>query len=481
MVLFDGPPGGRALVGAYTHFGFALLDKDGNPVVHQNAEFNVLQGGDVLLSTTDTHEYDGLFSLDMRFTRPGPYQVIAKSGDMALGVFEGEAIAPAAPTAATIGFEATPAGPASRVLDVTIAILDGSGALIPHSDAIVEFRDARTMALYSRSHLHVHEDPIVFSQGFGAGTEYVAQVVGYVAFATEEDPEVPAVVAEFPLSVGALAAPAPPAPELAPPAPLEQVGAKASEGGYTLHAMYDPQNQVGIGQAARFAALITDDANHTPVAHVDFSFTLTGPRGVVFASESLHEYDGMFEFLFAPEVPGSYDGVLTARKRDAELTVPFHLVVVPGVVPLLGGTGPITLGVEGVEDVVAGVPANLTFSARGPAGPAMHSEVDVTIFHDGEPPLYQFKLHTHDSGLTNALVLFPHEGAWKMRIDGLPTLPEPSYYVPALVEFEVAPGAPLAMPGVEEGGASPTVDVPSGWVALSLVALAAVAAARRVR
>lgn len=470
MVLFDGPADGRALVGAYTHFGFALIDKDGNPVVHQNAEFNVLQNGKVLFSTTDTHEYDGLFSLDLRFTRPGPYQVVAHSGEMTLGTFEGEVVALADPVEASISFEAVAAGPASNAHDITIAINDAGGALIPHSDAIVEFRDARDGALYSRSHLHIHDGPITFRQGFGAATEYVALVIGYIAFANADDPNVPAVVAEFPVPVGPLSVPAAPSPELAPPAALEQVGAKASEGGLTLHAMYDPQNQVGVGQAARLAAVITD-ADHSPLAHVDFAFTLNGPRGLVFSSESLHEYDGMFEYLFYPEAPGSYDGVLTAID-DVELTVPFHLLVVPGAVPVLGGTGPVTLDVKGVDEIVAGVPVNLTFSANGPTGPAKHSEVDVTVFHEGEPPLYQFKLHTHASGLTNAVLLFPHEGDWKIRLDGLPTVPEPSVYLPALVEFNVAPGNPSIQGPAGAEDATPAANMPGAWAAMTAFAIA---------
>ncbi|HVM44786.1 MAG TPA: hypothetical protein VM582_02530, partial [Candidatus Thermoplasmatota archaeon] len=144
---------------------------------------------------------------------------------------------------------------------------------------------------------------------------------------------------------------------------------------------------------------------------------------------------------------------------------------------VLGGTGPIRLGVEGIDDVVAGRETNLTFRAVGPTGPAKHSEVDVTIFHDGEPPLYQFKLHTHASGLTNAIVVFPHEGDWKIRIDGLPTVPEPSYYVPALIELTVAPAS--GIPGaLVDGEGAPRAEVPAAWALLALAG-AALAAMRR--
>lgn len=482
MVLHDGPTDGRAVVGAYTHFGFALMDKDGAPTPHQNAEFNVVQDGKVLFSTTDTHEYDGLFSLDLRFTKPGPYQVTASSGEMALGVFEGIAVAPTNDGTIGVDLVATPQGPASRVVDVTLTIHDATGALAPHTDAIVEFRDARDGALYSRAHVHQHDAPVAFAQGLGAATEYVAQVVAYRAFQTGDamDPDTIAVVAEFPIAVGPLAAPGVPMPALAPPGVLEQVGGKMSADDLTLHLMYDPNNQVGVGQTARIAALVTNDATLAPQAHVDFALSLSGPRGAVFESASLHEYDGMFEYAFTPEAPGSYDGTLTALDGATELVVPIHLQVVPPVVAAIGGTGPIVLAVEGLDAIVAGQEANLTFSAMGPLGPAAHSEVDVTIFHDGEPPLYNFKLHTHGSGLTNALLLFPHEGDWKMRVDALPTVPEPSVYPSTLFAFSVAAGtlADDALPGAV---ADKTAAVP-GVGALLLVVVAGVAlAARSVR
>lgn len=469
MVLFDGPTDGRAVVGAYTHFGFALLDKDAKPVPHQNAEFNVLQDGEVVFSTTDTHEYDGLFSLDLRFTRTGPYEVIAQSGEMELGTFRGEVVEPVNETEATIALTATPRGPASRIVDFEISILDPAGAIIPHTDAIVELRATGDDSLFGRLRLHIHDEPIRFSQALGPDTEYVAQVVGYKAFATGRSSDVRAIVAQFPVSVGPVGDVVPPAPELAPPAVLEQVGATASADGITLRAMYDPSNQVSVLQLARIAAIVVDDANHTAKQHVDFAMTLAGPRGTVFETASSHEYDGMFEFLFRPDVPGSYEGTIEATYDATELVVPIRLLVVPPTIPLLGGTGPITLGVEGVDDVVAGVEQNLTFSAMGPDGPAKHSEVDVTISHEDEPPLYQFKLHTHESGLTNAVVLFPHEGDWKIRIDGLPTIPEPAVYAPALVEFAVAPAVPVSEVSAATGDGAQNA-VPNAWLFVTLAA-----------
>lgn len=481
MALHDGPDDGRAVVGAYTHFGFALMDKDGRPVVHQNAEFVVKQADEVLFATTDAHEYDGLFSLDLRFTRPGPYEVVATSGEMQLGTFRGEVIAPVNATVATIGLTTAPAGlPNGNAVAATLAIVGPDGAILPHTDAIVEFRETRSRALASRAHFHVHDAPIAFTQGLGVAGDYTATVVAYKAFATGRSPDVQAVYGEFPVMVGPAAAPA--LPPLEPPATavLEPQGASAEADGYALHGMYDPQSQVGVGQPVRLAALFVDTANRTPVAHVDFALTLAGPRGLVFESSSLHEYDGMFEHTFVPDAPGIYAATLTASRGDTVLEVPYRVQVLPPLVALEAGLA--TVGIEGLDAIVAGEPANLTFTVMGPDGPAAHTEVDVTIAHHDEAPLYQFKLHTHDSGLTSAQVVLPHAGDWFVTIDALPTAPEPLVFVgpagpgqPVAFPFAVAEGAPHEADVVEDAAAAGSLPVPGAPVAglLALLVLAA--------
>lgn len=454
MVLHDGPADGRAVVGDFTHFGFALLDAKGVLVEHQDATFVVTQNGVILFSSDSTHEYDGLFGLDLTFTRPGPYEIVAISGDMEMGSFRGEVVEPVDATVARIELEAAPSGPAGNAVSGVLRIVDGAGAIIPHTDAIVEVRTQAERRLVSRVHLHIHEDPIVFTQALGLPGDYVVRVVGYLAYPTGRGPDVPAVVAEFPVSAGPLALPAVPAPQAAP-APLAPRGATVSAGGHTLQGMYDPQPLVGVGNLFRLAALVTEDANATPKAHVDFELEVRGPRGVVFASKSLHEYDGMFEYAYAPDAPGVYDATLTAIVGDERLTVPFQVQVVPPAAPL--DAGPKTVAVAGLDALVAGIPAELAFSIAGPSGPLGHSEVEVTVSRAGEAPLYQFKLHAHGDGISRAVLLFPEEGEWLVAVDPVPLMPQSSpVFGPA------GPGAPIVFGATVAPGLASTATEGAG-------------------
>lgn len=477
VALHDGPENGRAVVGGVTHFGFALLSHEGVPLVHRNANFTVVQNGMTLFSTEDTHEYDGLFSFDVVFTRPGPYVVLAQSEKMTLGTFTGEAVRAENLTKAQVVFEPQSRGTGVSALGGTLAVTDEAGAVIPHSDVLAELRRKGDERLVQRFHGHVHDDPVEFTLSAAPG-DYVLRVVGYEAFATGKGGDLRPIVAEFPVTLGAL--PTPTAPSL-PRAPtvLKQAQGSATEGDLSLHAMVDPQNQVGVGQPVRFAAAIVN-ASGGPVAHVDFAFELRGPQGVVFRSGSLHEYDGVFEHVLVPDAPGQYDGVLTADADGVKLTTPFQVHVVPPVVPISGaGVGIVT--VQGLDQVKAGEPTELTFRIAGPQGAVMHSEVDVSVYHDDEAPVYQFKLHTHDSGDTKAVVVLPHEGDWTLRIDPIPTVPQAVAFqspagprAPIAFGFSVAEGvvadAEAILPANADARTVPAL--PLGLVLLALAGLA---------
>lgn len=483
MVLHDGPADGRAVVGGLTHLGFALLDAEGRLVAHQDAEIVVLQGDDIVFSSASAHEYDGLFSLDLTFTRPGPYQVVATSGEMAMTVFEGEAVLPANVTGARVEFVPAPAGTASNAVAGVLGIVDDAGRILPHTDALLEFRTRADERLVARLHTHIHEQPIAFTQALGLPGDYLLRVTAYLAYPTGRAPDVPAVVAEFPLTAGAAGLPGVPAPGAAAD-PLAPRGATASADGFTLQGMYDPQPLVGVGNPFRLSALVTEDESASPKAHVDFELEVRGPRGVVFSSTSLHEYDGMFEYAYAPDAPGAYDATLTAIVGETRLTIPYHVQVVPPVLPL--GAGPKTVEVEGLDSLVAGIPSELAFRIAGPDGPLAHSEVDVTVARAGAAPLYQFKLHGHGDGLSRALLLFPEEGEWIVTVDPTPLEPQP-----ALVFGPAGPGAPVVFKAVvapalavsgSEGvapAATGPLAVPGPALGILLGTLAMLAALRR--
>lgn len=469
-VLHDGPDDGRAVVGAFTHFGFALL-KDGVPQVHRNAEFQVLHNGHVLFATTDAHEYDGTFSLDIVFPSEGAYEVMAMSDGMNVGTFSGVVVAPVNETVASVQFDAAPAMPQSRAIMGTISIVDAEGAIIPHTDAIIEVRDAAPPhALVSRAHAHIHEEPIEFVQTLPKPGDYELTVWAYKAFQTGRSVDVRPVLATFPVTAGPLAdgVQTPPVSSLPDATPLSPAGESATDGaGFALHGGYDPQALVGVGHPTRLSAVLVD-ANGTPVPHVDFSFALAGPDGVVFSSNSLHEYDGAFEHVFTPSLPGFYEATLVASRGEVELTIGYVVEAAPPVAPL--DPGAFEVSMSGLDGVPAGQPVDVTFTIAGATGPLPHSEVDVTVYQVDAAgvPIYQFKLHTHDSGDTMATLSFPSAGEWLIAVDPIPLMPQASLVEPVVFAVQVAEGLlpePVLPLGDEE-----TMNAVPGIGALAVVA-----------
>lgn len=437
VVLHDGPNGGRAVVGGLTHFGFVLIGKEGRPTEHLDASFEVVQSNVTLFQSNATHEYDGMFSFDVTFLQPGPYRVVARSEGMEEGVFEGVAVEPVYETAASVVLDLATT-PAAAAVSGTLSIVDGTGALIPHTDAIVEVRGAPGDRLVARWHAHIHEEPIAFAFAPGAPGDYRMDVVAYRAFPSGNGTDVRAVVAQQPFTVGAAALPAPPALPMGAPDPLSPVGASAEGDGYALHGMVDPQAQVGVGNPFRLSALATGP-DGLPRAHVDFALAVRGPAGEVFRSANLHEYDGVFEWLFTPTLPGLYDATLSAELGNGTLSIPYQVQVLPPAAPL--GGGPNTVTVQGLDAIQAGVPQEVVFSIMGASGPLEHSEMDVTLMRPGGAPLQQFKLHTHDTGTFAATVTFPEAGDWVVRVDPFPLLPQA-----VVIQGPDGPGAPIVFP-----------------------------------
>lgn len=471
VVLHDGPDDGRAVVGGLTHLGFALLDEDGVPVPHRDATITLTQNGRVLLQSASTHEYDGLLSLDVTFHEAGPYEVLVESEGFAPGMFTGEAVPPANATLATV--EMVPRLlPGTGAAELTIQVLDAEGRLMPHTDVMLELRKA-SGRFVGRTHLHIHDEPITLLQSLPVDGEggYVLEATGYLAFPTGRSRDIVSTMTR--LELDAVPGAAPPALPAAPrpTSALSPKGATAEAEGYALHGTYDPQPLVGLRQPIRLAGTLVD-ANGTPVPHVDFAFTVTGPAGLVFASDSLHEYDGSFEWAFAAALPGLYDATLTASRGDLELTIPYQFTVAPPVLPLDAGAHSVELEME--AEPTAGIATPLLFRVSDDLGrPLAHSEVDITVFREGEAATYQLKLHAHGDGTMAADLAFPTEGTWLVRVDPFTLMPQASLVEPALFEVQVLAGAALVQPAADVAGTAP---VPAAGLLPLVAALGAAAA-----
>ncbi len=453
--------------------GFALLDDKGAPVAHNDAEITVTQNGVTVFHSASTHEYDGFFSLDVIFQQVGPYEVMAKSGELGTGMFVGTVVAPVNATVASIRFEPTALG--GGMTQGTLSIVDAEGALLTHTDAIIDLRRANG-ALVSRWQAHIHSDPIVFTTAFPATGDYVFHVTAFRTFATGRSADFAAVIDTFPVTATVATpsgAPAVPTPSATPTSPR---GPMATAGGLTLHGMYDPQPTVGLGQPIRLTAVVVD-AMGVVMPHVDFSFALDSPAARAFASESLHEYDGLFEFVHASSVPGPHRAVLTASRGEETVSITYEYVVAPPVVAL--NPGRFTVSLTGAEDAQVGVPVNLTFYAGGATGPLPHSEVDVKVFREGEPAIYAFKLHTHASGESMATIQFPAEGEWIVTAEPILLMPQPSLIETARFTVSVAPGLMPDILTAADADVPVTNPVPALPVGLMVLAFVTVGLLRR--
>lgn len=476
-VLHDGPDDGRAVVGAYTHFGFALL-KDGVPQTHRDANITVTHNGVTLFSTQDAHDYDGVYSLDVVFPSEGAYEVRAESEGMMMGTFAGTVVAPVNETVATIVFEpAAPFLPTQRFIGGAISVVDANGSLLTHTDAAIDVRDA-SGKLLARTHGHIHDEPIAFTYlppGLG---DYFLEITAYKAFQTGRSADVRPVFLEVPIRVDGVlpdGASTPALMDADAAGALDPAGPSADGASFSVRGGYDPQPLVGVGHLARISA-VAIDANESPLAHVDFSLRVTGPDGLLFESSTLHEYDGVFDFAFTPTVPGEYLAQLVTSRGDESLPLTFRLVAAPPVAPL--DPGLFNIDLAGHEGATAGTPVELVFSISGATGPLPHSEVDVRVFRADEPATYAFKLHTHDTGETRATMLFPSEGTWTVAVDGVPLMPQASNVAtPAYRTIEVAAGLLPAPIGALDADDTPEANVPDPALGLvvALVALAALA------
>lgn len=418
VIAHDAPASGRTYVGDLQQFDVLDLGDNLLPDFHQQNHIRVTQSGATVFETTadSGHDYDGVNAFALSFPQPGPYSVEALDDHgMAIAGFSGNVSEPNHPQAVHIGLD-LPVNPAALVpATFTYSLLDANGTLVPHSDALFEVRQAG--ALLFRTHTHSHTEKQSLAYMFPAPGNYQVRIVGYLAYATGHNREFTQAVSTSDLLVVA-APPMPAVPPLpmVPPSDMNLATSVPAGTNCTLVGTFDPYTQVGPYTQQHLEVLVMETHGHATVQHVNFKAKLTGPLGVVFTSETLHEYDGIYDLAVRESVFGTYTLSIDADK-GAGCTG--HIDLSYAVVPVGFSTsaGPQLYDVGGLDHLVAGIPANLTLFAHDPAGnPFAHSEVDLQWLDANGAITLQAKLHTHADGKFAFTYAPPTAGAGTLRI-----------------------------------------------------------------
>lgn len=486
VIAHDGPPGGRAVVGDVTHFAAILFGEDGAPQFHHDMRVEVRLNGAVLWATTPEsgHDYDGINDVDIVFPVPGHYVVsvtaTGKEGDTT-GTYEGDVVAMRDPVAASLELQAPERAVAYEPATFTYSVVDAQGRLLPHTDVLFEVRRADGFVEF-RVHTHSHMEEQSLRYAFTKPGEHTVTLLAYTAFPTADAKDFAAFTTTRKVTVES-GSPLPPGlPALAMPNPKRNdVGMGESSGDYVVMTAYDPYTTVGPFSQVRLSTVVADQGTLEPVQHINFEAKLTDGYGrELFSSQSLHEYDGVFDVLAGGQDIGPYTlevaGVQGAWKGSAKL----EYTVAPPLAPL--SAGPQFVEVQGLDRLASGAAGEVALVAHDLAGmPFMHSEVDVQVLRQGEgqPPLVATKLHTHDDGRFPFTLTLPEEGDYVLRLApfSLEPRPTPVFYgeelgAPLDIPFKV--GAGPGLPGPQPLGATggPAAARTPGFEALALVGAA---------
>jgi hypothetical protein len=498
VIAHDVPPDGRVYVGDLAHFEVVDLGKDLVPDFHQQNHARVTLDGAVLYETTPDsgHDYDGTHGFDVVFPATGRYAVEALDDmGMALARFEGTVVAPAAGPSDLV-LEVPDAAQAGQPQTFTFRTLDGDGQIVPHSDALFEVRQGSTVLFRTKTHTHEEDQSLQYA--FPAPGTYTVRVTDYLSYPSGKE------ALDFaPKTVEATVtvSPSPPALPGAPAMPdpmqgMNDVAMGQTQGGnYTLVGTFDPYTLVGPNTMTRLSALVLDPATKQLVQHVDFEATLLGPTGqTLFASDTLHEYDGILEVATVQPLPGTYRLVVDASRGGWSGHVELSYTVLPPVepvavdVPPQPGVGPILFDVSGLDGAKAGAPLGIGLFGHTLTGqPFPHSEVDVQVLNATGVPVLATKLHTHSDGRFAFTAGLP-EGDYTLALSPFPLGPTatPVFYgsevgsAPA-VSFTVGPG-PGFEPSAPAGTGAAAAKGAPGLPPLAMLAgVAAVALALRRR
>jgi hypothetical protein len=491
-LLHDVPDDGYTYVGNVNHFGYVLQDADGSLSVHHNGVLEVSQNGVVLYRTTPDsgHDYDVLNTLQVAFPVAGPYEVkgtVPLSGSVnAEAVFHGNVSGEAPNMTAKIEVESKGAVVDGTPVEFTVRLTDAAtGALIPHSDAIVEVRRPDDQWLVFRTHLHTHEEAMTFQYLFPNAGDYLVRAVGYMAFPDAAAPRFAPVAATRTVSVSSGTLESGNAGIPAKPTAM-------ASGRYELQTSIDPQDSNTPFSRTVVSGLVFDREADAYVPHVNFEAWIDEPAGhTIFHSKSLHEYDGDYDVVLNLPYPSKYTLTLQATRGDwtGVVTKDFTIAEVVTGSPLVTSAGGVVVTAKGLDGLKSGSPSSLTFQSRTLAGTAaQHSEIDFEILRAAwGPPLLQNKIHTHATGDFQVDVTFPEAGDYLLVVDPVNIHGEPDaqYYFgevggPLVVPLKVAPGVPLvAMPASAPPPAAAPLELPAPPAFLVLAALAGLVLWRR--
>lgn len=430
LLTHDGPVDGRQFVGNLAHFAAIAHGEDAIPDFHQDVPMRISLNGRVLFeSTPDSgHDYDGINVVDVVFPETGPYVVEAlDAAGNAVATFAGQVL-PAPDMEAALSangwMEQASVGDAVS-FTYWVSSNETASDVVPHTDCWFEvLRDGRTEF---RTKTHTHEEKQVVEYAFGQAGPHVARATCFQAYPSakatlfapvvrEQTIEVqPALADGIPAGTPGLDAP------VLPPAAQNAVVQGAAGGELLLVGTFDPYTVVGPDTVQHLVVAAVDPVSGAPRQHVDFTATFTGPAGVIFSSETLHEYDGLYEFAARQAVPGVYTLRVTADAGEWSDSIAMAYTVAPPAAPTSAGLVSFDLANPGANEGVVG---DYRFDAQATSGPFAHSEIELRVLGTSSPvPLLMAKLHTHADGSFPFRLSLP-EGRYVFQADGFPLTPE---------------------------------------------------------
>lgn len=491
LLTHDGPADGRQFAGNLAHFAAIARGDDAIPDFHQDLPLRISLDGVVLFQTSPDsgHDYDGINVVDLVFPHAGTYLVEALGADGATVASFGGEVLPAPNATVRIGSGQNPTDLvlAGQPVRFTHEVLpeDAAGSRVAHTDCWFEV--VRNGATWFRTKTHTHDEAQAVDYAFPEAGTYTVRTTCFQAFPSAKATLFLPAVVEHTVDV----LPGAPLGSLAsmavndgssplPPTDLNAVVLGAPGGVLQLVGTFDPYTVVGTNTLQHLTAAAIDPTTGVPRQHVDFEASLAGPAGILFASTTLHEYDGLYELAARQAVPGVYTLTVKAESGDWSDTIQMAYTVVAPVVPTSAGA--VAYGLQGdplPSGPLAPQGTEYILTAIASSGPFAHSEVEVrAIGPYSQVPVLQAKLHTHADGtfpFTAAFLNGP--GGTVLQVDGFPLMPE-AVLVPAGTQFTLlVPHAEAYTSAIPGGEAAQTL--PAAGVLVALLALAVVGMGRR--